>query len=158
MIASKRKFVLATVSAGLFLYAPMRLTAFGENASKPLVNTDADKVAIKGYDPVAYFTDGRAAKGSPEYEYMWLGARWRFASAAHRDLFTRRPDYYAPRFGGYCAGAMMNGVTFKANPEAWVIVDGKLYLNGTLEGLADWQTDATANINKADEQWKALGQ
>ena len=70
------------------------------------INKDADGVAILGYDTVAYFTDGRPVKGSPDFEYVWQDARWRFASAEHRTLFASDPDRYAPQFGGFCTGAM----------------------------------------------------
>ena len=85
-------------------------------------------IAIKGYDPVAYHQDGKPVKGSDEYEYTWKGAKWRFASAEHRDLFEADPDRYAPRYGGYCAWAVSQGYTASVNPQnAWSIVEGKLY-------------------------------
>ncbi len=66
-------------------------------------------VAIKGYDPVAYFTQNQAVEGSPQYSHHWLGATWYFASAEHRDMFMRDPAKYAPQYGGYCA----DGVSFR---------------------------------------------
>src|SRR5262245_30541019 len=92
-------------------------------------------VAIRGYDTVGYFTDAKAVKGSDAFSYEWLGATWHFASAEHRDLFAADPVKYAPQYGGYCSGAMVDGFTANANPEAWRIVDGKLYLNASQEGL-----------------------
>ena len=70
------------------------------------INKDAEGLAILGYDTVAYFTDGRPVKGSPEFEYVWQDARWRFASAEHRALFAGEPDRYAPQFGGFCTGGV----------------------------------------------------
>jgi len=128
----------------------------GSNQKK--VSVDADKVAIEGYDTVAYFTEGKPTKGTADFEVEWQGARWRFASAAHRDLFRKQPDFYAPRFGGFCAGSIGDGVFVRPDPEAWVIVDGKLYLNGSKDGLVEWRQDAHVNIRKAQEQWDALGQ
>src|SRR6185437_5506361 len=61
------------------------------------------RLSISGYDPVAYFTDGKAVQGKPEFEYLWRRLRWRFANAEHRDLFTRDPKHYAPQYDGYCA-------------------------------------------------------
>jgi YHS domain-containing protein len=115
-------------------------------------------LAIQGYDTVSYFTDAKPVKGSPEFEYEWQGARWRFASAAHRDQFSRQPESFAPRFGGFCAGSIADGMFVPPDPEAWAIVDGKLYLNGSKAGLVDWQRDPLANIAKAQQRWEALGQ
>ena len=70
------------------------------------INKDTEGVAILGYDTVAYFTDGRPVKGSPDFEYVWQDARWRFASAEHRTLFVSSPDRYAPQFGGFCTGGI----------------------------------------------------
>src|ERR671921_126586 len=73
------------------------------------INKDAEDLAILGYDTVAYFTDGQPVKGSPEFEYVWQDARWRFASAEHKTLFAGDPDRYAPQFGGFCTGGMSLG-------------------------------------------------
>ena len=122
-----------------------------------LVAADADRVAIQGYDTVAYFTDGKALKGSGEYEYAWGDAAWWFASAAHRDMFAADPDRYMPQFGGFCAGAVVEGVLVRANPEAWTIVAGKLYMiAGTPEDIAAWRNRATENIEQADKQWPTV--
>ena len=119
-----------------------------------LIATDADHVAIQGYDTVAYFTDGDAVMGSDRFEYAWDGAKWRFASAAHRKLFIADPDRYMPRFGGNCAGAMMDGLLVPANPKAWAIVDGKLYMvAGDARDIDEWKADAAANIKKANQKW-----
>lgn len=90
-------------------------------------------VAIKGYDPVACFTDGRPVPGVPEFHATRGGATRRFATAVHRDLFVADPERYAPQYGGYCACAVAQGTTADIDPAAWTIVDGKLYLNRSLE-------------------------
>lgn len=69
--------------------------------SKSLINQNWRGVAIKGYDPVAYFTLSKPVEGSAEFEYEWMGAKWRFSSARHRDLFKSNPEKYAPQYGGY---------------------------------------------------------
>lgn len=153
MASSRRQFL--TTSVASLSVCVLNWPAFA-GGDKDRVSVDAEKVAIQGYDTVAYFTDGKAVKGSPDFESEWRGARWRFASAAHRELFTRRPDSYAPRFGGFCSGAIIDGEFARPDPEAWAIVEGKLYLNGSKEGLVDWQRDAVANIAKAQERWDAL--
>ncbi|WHO80610.1 YHS domain-containing (seleno)protein [Rhizobium leguminosarum] len=109
-------------------------------AAEDLVNTGYfGDVAIKGYDPVAYFTENQAIEGSETYSYHWLGATWYFASARNRDLFKGDPSRYAPQYGGYCAdGVSFGTVTTNIDPKAWRIIDGKLYLSydpGAAEGM-----------------------
>lgn len=154
MTSSRRIFLGGCMLVPVFATIPPSWRAFGE--SRQRVSVDSDNVAIQGYDTVAYFTNGKPTKGSPDFEFEWQGARWRFANAAHRDLFTQRPESYAPRFGGFCAGAIMNGIFVRPDPEAWVIVDGKLFLNGDKQGLVEWKEDAAANIAKAQERWDSL--
>lgn len=113
--------------------------------------------AIRGTDPVAYFTEGKPIEGSRKFTHAWKGATWRFASAANRDAFAAAPDKYAPQYGGYCAYGVANGYTVSTVPEAWSIVDGKLYLNYSLGVRADWLKDVPGHIGKANANWpKAL--
>lgn len=120
------------------------------------VNTNWRGLAIKGYDPVAYFTDGKPVEGSADFTFDWEGAKWRFASAGHRDSFAKDPARYAPQFGGYCAWAVSQGYTADIDPEAWKIVDGKLYLNYSPKVQKKWEEDAAGNIAKAEANWPAL--
>jgi YHS domain-containing protein len=116
------------------------------------------RVILKGHDPVAYFTDGRPVKGSPEISYDWDEGRYYFASAKNRDLFKADPDRYAPRFAGYCTGSMARGVRNEGNPEAWIVADGKLYVFGGVkyrdmaasdrQQLAAWIEGAKSNWAK----------
>jgi hypothetical protein len=121
-----------------------------------LVNAGSDRVAIKGYDAVAYFTAGRPVRGSPEYQHAWHDARWLFASAEHRDLFAADPDRYSPQYGGFCAMGMSYGVTVEVDPEAWAIVDGKLYLNYDTATRDELMQDPGTSIAKADTNWAKL--
>jgi hypothetical protein len=140
-----------TFGVTLLLFAAVAMA--GADDAK-LVATGPDHVAIRGYDTVAYFTDGKAIKGSPSFEYVWDDARWQFASLAHRDMFIADPDRYAPQFGGFCAGAIRNGVLVPANPESWAIVDGKLYMvAGSQADIAEWKAHAAQNIELGDKQW-----
>jgi len=114
-------------------------------------------LAIKGYDPVAYVTEGKAVKGSKEYEVEWKDAKWRFASAENRDRFTASPDDFAPAYGGYCAWAVAQGSTAGVDPEnAWKLVDGKLYLNYNVKIQNKWEQDIPGNIRKADANWPGV--
>ena len=133
------------------------ILAVSTAAASERINKDADDLAILGYDTVAYFTDERPVKGSPDFEYVWQDARWQFASAEHRTLFATDPDRYAPQFGGFCTGAVALGRLSPIDPEAWLIVDGRLYLHYDKEGRDETAADPKANIAVAAESWEALG-
>jgi enamine deaminase RidA (YjgF/YER057c/UK114 family) len=119
------------------------------------------RLAISGFDPVAYFTDDKPVPGRSDFEYTWHNARWRFASLAHRDAFAADPDRYAPQYDGYCAMGV-TGVSVAAphkdtvDPQAWAIVDGKLYLTHTSGSLERWRANAGGNIKQADENWSKV--
>jgi YHS domain-containing protein len=115
-------------------------------------------VAIMGYDTVAYFTDGKAVKGSEEFSYDWLGTPWHFASKKHMEMFMSEPAKYAPQYGGYCAGevALHESVTVNIDPEAFKIIDGKLYLiydAGNADTFADNADDL---VPKGDAKWPVI--
>jgi YHS domain-containing protein len=114
-------------------------------------------VAIMGYDPVAYFTDNRAVKGSEEYSYEWLGTPWHFASRDHQEMFKRDPIKYAPQYGGYCAGEVVAGsVTTDIDPEAFKIIDGKLYLIYDKAHADEFAVGASQAVTKADANWPII--
>lgn len=112
-------------------------------------------VAIKGYDPVAYFTERKAMEGSREHTLRWLGADWRFISAGNKRAFAANPQRYAPQYGGHCATglAIHGGLTKDIDPEAWAIIDGKLYLNYS-KLTNQMLTDGEVTTQKADTKWK----
>ena len=114
-------------------------TIAGEQAWYSPVASGENGVALGGYDPVAYFTDGAARTGSSEWQAEWGGATWHFASDAHRTAFLADPEAYAPQFGGHCAFAASLGIKTPGAPETWSIIDGRLFLNanGVAKGL--WQ-------------------
>ena len=124
-------------------------------APKP-VNTDRHGVAVNGYDVVAYFTDMQPVKGTPEFTHEWNGATWQFASASHRDLFAANPEKYTPAYGGYCAWAVSKGSTAPIDPEAWTIVDGRLFLNYSMSIRKKWEADRASRIAMADANWPAV--
>jgi len=133
----------------------------GVNAAPALAGSEFNAsrlggVAIDGTDPVAYFTQATPVQGLRKFSYDWHGATWRFASAANRDAFKADPTRYAPQYGGYCAWAVSQGYTAKIDPEAWKIVDGKLYLNYSKSVQGQWQADIPGNIAKADQNWPAI--
>lgn len=125
----------------------------------PAARGDEPRLAISGYDPVAYFTDGKPVAGNTEFEYVWRDARWRFANADHRELFVRDPEHYAPQYDGFCAmGASLEKGAHKdtVDPAAWAIVNGKLYLTHTTRSLDRWRKNASDNIERANAQWSAV--
>ncbi|MEM7189075.1 MAG: YHS domain-containing (seleno)protein [Pseudomonadota bacterium] len=109
--------------------------------------------AIDGTDPVAYFTEGRPVEGSSDFVHEWNGAKWRFSSAENLALFAADPEKYAPQYGGYCAWAVSQGYTASTDPEAWKIVDGKLYLNYSKSVQLNWETDIPGHIAAGDANW-----
>jgi hypothetical protein len=120
------------------------------------VNKNRGGVAIKGYDPVAYFKSSNPVKGSPQFASEALGATWWFATAGNRDLFRADPGRYAPQFGGYCSWAVSQGYTADVDPAAWRIIDGKLYLNYSKGVQKKWEQDVEKRIEDANRNWPAL--
>mgnify|MGYP001080757759 CR=1 FL=1 len=130
----------------------------------PLIHAGVDpinssllrKIAIEGYDPVAYFIEGKPVEGKADFSFQWMDAKWYFSSQKNRELFIESPEKYAPQYGGYCAWAVSNGNTASIDPEAWKVVEGKLYLNYNLKIQSRWEKDAASNIEKADQHWPQL--
>ncbi|MBL8805433.1 MAG: YHS domain protein [Rhodospirillales bacterium] len=113
-------------------------------------------LAIGGYDPVAYFSESRARRGSTAHYADWDGARWLFVSRANRDTFLAEPARYAPRFGGYCAYGMAHGYKAPIDPDAWTIVEGVLYLNYSKSVRTQWLADRDAFIARAAANWPTV--
>jgi hypothetical protein len=116
----------------------------------------ADPVAIKGYDPVAYFTAGKPTKGSPDIQLVWDEHRYQFATEENRARFKADPVRYAPQFSDYCAMALSKGEIVEANPENWTIAEGKLYIFGKPVGPELFRKDVAANTAKAEGNRKLL--
>jgi YHS domain-containing protein len=114
------------------------------------------RVALQGYDPVAYFTKGRPEKGAPELTASFDGSTYRFSNAEHRALFVADPDRYAPQFGGFCAINVARGEKYEADPEAWAIADGKLYVFGAKEGVPMFRQQAPDIVAQAKQRWPEL--
>ncbi|MEM8720959.1 MAG: YHS domain-containing (seleno)protein [Cyanobacteria bacterium P01_G01_bin.39] len=119
----------------------------------PIYTESFSGLAIRGADPVAYFTESKAVIGSSEFEHEWNGATWRFSSQENLDLFAANPEQYAPQYGGYCAKAVSEGNLASIDPESWKIVDDKLYLNYSPGVQQQWAEDIPGNIALGDENW-----
>jgi YHS domain-containing protein len=114
------------------------------------------KGAINGYDPVAYFKQSKPVKGDHKFAYDWHGATWYFSSKENMEAFKSAPEQYAPQCGGFCDYGMSQGHKSPTSPDAWTIVDGKLYLNYNNDVKAMWSKDRANLIKKADENWVKL--
>lgn len=115
-----------------------------------------DGLAIRGYDPVAYFNVRKPVEGLAEQALMWKGAEWRFASAENLATFEADPDRWAPRYGGYCAYAVANGYTAKTEANAWSVHRGKLYLNYNRTIRARWAVSKDRFIEQGDANWPSV--
>ncbi len=148
MKKASRRSLLAALALAL------TLSAAGAQARKAEIYTGLlSSTAVGGYDPVAYFTDGKPVEGRKEFTYSWKGATWRFANQKNLDAFKAAPEKYAPQYGGYCAWAVSRGYTAKGDPKHWRVVDGRLYLNYDARVQQDWERDVSGNIVKANGNW-----
>jgi YHS domain-containing protein len=114
---------------------------------------ETDGAALRGYDPVAYFDSGQPTKGAPQFRQVYRGSTFLFASAGNQHKFAADPIKYAPQYGGFCAYGTANGYKVSTQPDAFRIVDGKLYLNHDTKVQEIWLKDVPGNIARADEQW-----
>ncbi|MCB2110062.1 MAG: YHS domain protein [Defluviimonas sp.] len=146
-----------TITRRLFLGTALLLPVAGTILRPALADEPeifgAGGVAISGYDPVSYFTKGKAEQGRPDFALMWRGATWYFSTEESREAFEMNPSAYAPQYGGYCAYAMAKGAIASSMPDAFTIHEGKLYLNNSLEVRSIWQQDIDRNIRSADTHW-----
>ncbi len=139
--------------------ALLTFVSFSQAQEAEVVNTGYfGDVAIRGYDPVAYFTENKAVEGSETFSHHWLGATWHFATATNRDLFIREPLKYAPQYGGHCAdGVSLGTITTNIDPKAWRIIDGKLYLNYD-PGAADGFAKNPSKVVDSQKYWPEVAQ
>lgn len=112
--------------------------------------------AIKGYDAVAYHLEGKAISGNPAHSVTWNNAIWHFSSEKNKEAFSKTPEKYAPQYGGYCAYGASRNYKAPTDPNAWTIVEGKLYLNYSARVKEGWLPEKEKNIAKADSNWIKL--
>ena len=152
-MTGRRRFLAAV--AGIVLAAatgPFDRSLAAEKVYTGLI----EGVGAGGYDIVAYHRAGRALRGSKTVTAVHEGVTYRFADTANRDAFQSEPQRYLPAYGGYCAWAVANGYTAKGDPEAWSVVDGRLYLNYSKSVRARWERDVPGNIARGDINWPDL--
>ena len=143
----RRAFLSATASAAATLVS----TNISDADPGPL--PAGRRIALSGYDPVAYFTDGRPEGGSNAFWFAFDDAVYLFRSAEHRAMFAADPERYAPQYDGFCAAGVSKGYKVEPDPEAWVIANGKLYVLMLKERVPDFKRDTAAFVDKADANW-----
>jgi YHS domain-containing protein len=136
-------FVVLIITAGL-------VSCNSKKANEVFI-TEAG--AINGYDPVAYFKSNQPVKGNKEFNYEWNGATWYFSTMENLNEFKNSPEIYMPQYGGYCAYGTADGHKAPTQPDAWTVVNNKLYLNYDKDVMTQWRKDTESFIIKADENW-----
>lgn len=153
----RRHFIFSAAKAPFCAVVILATSGTLARAGKAAVFTGrVPGVGAGGYDVVAYFIEGRPTKGSKAYVVSYEGVAYRFANAANRVIFVKSPTRFLPQYGGYCAYAVSEGATASADPNAWTVVDGKLYLNYSTSVRSIWRQDVPGNISKADKNWPAV--
>ncbi len=136
----------------LFVSLVITICSFAQSSAY----SSSNGIAIKGYDPVAYFTQQAAVEGNDLFTHEWSGSKWKFSSQANLDLFKAKPEQYAPQFGGYCAYGCSEKHKSPTDPKAFTIVNDKLYLNYNLKVKEMWIKDTATRIPAAIAYWKTL--
>jgi YHS domain-containing protein len=142
-------FLIVGIGIGAAVFVAMR-----DSESFNQINTTAENIAIKGFDTVEYFNAQKAVEGNAQFSLVWKGAKWYFANTANLEKFKQNPEQFAPQFGGYCAFAVSKGYTADGDPNAWKIVDGKLYLNYSPKVKELWEENQTAAIENGQKNWQ----
>jgi YHS domain-containing protein len=151
-----RRIVLLLGAAALFISTAAMAAAPAINTLKNSLLGGRTDTAINGYDTVAYFTVGKPVKGLDSLVHEWNGAKWKFSSQAHLDLFKSNPEKYAPQYGGYCAYGVAQGSLVKVEPDQFTLRDGKLYLNYDADVQSKWLKDIPGYNKTADAKFPAL--
>lgn len=154
MLLQRRKFLTLAAAAPLAAAGTFALP-HRAMASEPAIYAN-DGIAVDGSDVVAYFTEGAPVAGDAAITHDYMGATWRFSTEENRAAFAADPEAYAPQYGGYCAYAVSQGYTASTIPEAWAIVDDKLYLNFNRRIQRRWERDPAGFIAAADANWPGV--
>jgi YHS domain-containing protein len=145
----------ATSFLALFLVLASPIHA-GVPGSTSAINLDAQGLALRGYDPVAYFEDGKPTRGAENLSASYGGARYLFASESHRKLFLENPGKYIPQYGGFCAVGTSFGEKVDVDPKTGKIVNGKLYLNNSPKAQKIFDHDTRTTISRANQKWPTV--
>jgi YHS domain-containing protein len=150
------RLVALSIAACALLAGGAALAAPPANTLKSGLFGGRSDVAILGYDPVAYFTEGKPMKGQDNLVFEYLGAKWKFATPAHLDMFKANPEKYAPQYGGYCAYGVAHDALVTIEPDKFRVIDGKLYLNYDADVQTKWLKDPAGFIRQADTRFPGL--
>lgn len=153
--SASRRFTLA-LGAGALIASTAAFAAAPINTLKNSLFGGSTDTAINGYDTVAYFTLSKPVKGLDSLVTEWMGAKWKFSSQAHLDLFKAAPEKYAPQYGGYCAFGVSRGYLVKVEPDQFTVREGKLYLNYDADVQKQWLKDPAGYIKLADAKFADL--
>lgn len=148
--------MLATLKTGAAALAIAVTLASNAFAAGYDVNVTSTDLALRGVDPVSYFTDGEPLEGLVDITSEHNGAVYRFVSEESKAMFEANPEKFAPQYGGYCAFGLANGYKFDGDPDLWAIVDDKLYLNLSPAVQERWSSDTTGFINMAEDLWDGV--
>ena len=153
----KRVLIVFSISGFLFF------SAVGSALAAPLINTLSGGLfdrqtgtAIRGYDPVAYFSENKPVKGKEEFQFEWSGAKWLFSSRDNLNLFKAYPERYAPQYGGYCAYGVAIDNLVGIEADKFTIINGKLYLNFDAGVQNTWRKSPEKYISDANAKFTAL--
>jgi YHS domain-containing protein len=158
MTAARRKrkrncaWILAVAGLALAVASPGSVAA----TTEMIVVDRHTGLAIDGYDPVAFFTDGKPIEGSADFEFRYAGAVWRFCNIGNRDAFAERPDIYMPRFGGYDPTSVARGVATPGNPNLWLIAGQRLFLFYDHDRLEKFVADSNHLLAEAERKWPTV--
>ena len=146
-------FTAIAAACGLAMVSTPAAAQAVVQAKSHAINVDGRGVMLRGYDPVAYFTDGKPTQGVATFTASHNGATYHFANAANRDAFAKEPDKYAPVYGGFCAYGVANGFKVDGDPKVWKIVDGRLYVNINRSIGRRFEADPKGYIVQAEAKW-----
>ncbi len=147
-----RRSILAL--AALLASAPLAADLRSDDRKSPV---SGRRLALRGYDPVAYFADGKPRLGSPEFSFAFDDSVYQFATAEHLTMFVADPEHYAPQYAGNCAIIMAKGAQkVESDPESWIIVDGKLFVFGDKSAVPQFEKDGRDLVARANGNWKTI--
>jgi YHS domain-containing protein len=155
---SDRTVSLLLLGISVFALSSVIVRGQTSTQSKSLVNIDSQGIAAHGYDPVAFFTEGKANKGDSQWRSTYGGAAYYFQSNSNREMFDKDPAKYAPQYGGYCAMSMTMGKLEDVDPNYFVVHGDKLLLQHNEKAYMMFSKDVEGNIKKADANWAKLQQ
>lgn len=152
---TRRRLIALSLGAAAAMLSGADAGASGavEPNRRHLVVDETTGLAIGGYDPLAYFVDGQARRGAPEFQFDWRGATWLFLNEGNLAAFHERPEVYTPVFGGYCAYAVSRGRPAEGSPLHFAVIAGRLYLFANAASRLAFLEAGPAIIAEAVRRW-----